>query len=184
MRVTMLGWWRELDPAFRVFLLSMLPLTELRAALPLGLVWGLAPARAYLAAVAGNLVPALPLLLLFGRAFSSLRFFGAGPVARLSAYGQRRRDKLERWGLAGLTLLVGLPLPGTGVWTGCLVAALLELKKLPALCAITLGAMLAGCAVSLAAAGVTAAAKLAGGWGAGAALLLLLALALWSSRRG
>ncbi|MBQ6535480.1 MAG: small multi-drug export protein [Firmicutes bacterium] len=159
---------------WRVFFLSMLPVTELRAALPLGVLWGLAPRRAYMWALAGNLVPVLPLLLGLERLFSCLRFFGSGPVAALADYGRRRRDRLGSFSLPGLMALVALPLPGTGVWTGCLVAAALGLKKLPASAAISLGAAAAGIAVGMTAAGV-AAAERAGGRAAAAAAAAIFA---------
>ena len=159
---------------WRVFFLSMLPVTELRAALPLGVLWGLAPRQAYLWALAGNLIPVLPLLLGLERLFSCLRLFGRGPVAALADYGRRRRDSLGSFSLPGLMALVALPLPGTGVWTGCLVAAALGLKKLPAAAAISLGAAAAGIAVGMAAAGV-AVAERAGGRAAAAAAAAIFA---------
>ena len=115
----------------------MLPVTELRAALPLGLVWGLSPRQAFLWAVAGNLMPVIPALLVFGRLFSGPRFDGQGPAAALAHYAIRRRDALSRWGPAGVAALVAVPLPGTGVWTGCLVAAALGLEKLSAAAAVS-----------------------------------------------
>ncbi len=154
--------------------MSMLPVTELRAALPLGLLWGLAPRQAYLWALAGNLMPVLPLLLGLERLFSCLRFFGRGPVAALADYGRRRREGLGRFSLPGLMALVALPLPGTGVWTGCLVAAVLGLRILPAAGAISLGAAAAGIAVGLASAGVAAVGQ-AGGKPAACAAVALIA---------
>ncbi|MBQ1342749.1 MAG: small multi-drug export protein [Firmicutes bacterium] len=161
---------------WRVFFLSMLPVTELRAALPLGVLWGLAPRQAYLWALAGNLVPVLPLLLGLERLFSCLRFFGRGPVAALADYGRRRRDSLGSFSLPGLMALVALPLPGTGVWTGCLVAAALGLKKLPAAAAISLGAAAAGIAVGMAAAGVAVAERAGGRMAAAAAAAVFAAV--------
>lgn len=161
---------------WRVFFLSMLPVTELRAALPLGVLWGLAPRQAFLWALAGNLAPVFPLLLGLERLFSCLRFFGRGPVAALADYGRRRRDGMGSFSLPGLAVLVALPLPGTGVWTGCLVAAVLGLKKLPAAAAISLGAVAAGIAVGAAAAGV-AAADQAGGKSAACAAAAVFAAA-------
>ena len=154
----------------------MLPVTELRAALPLGVLWGLAPRQAYLWALAGNLMPVPPLLLGLERLFSCLRFFGSGPVAALADYGRRRRDSLGRFSLPGLMALVALPLPGTGVWTGCLVAAALGLKKLPAAAAISLGAAAAGIAVAMAAAGVAVAERAGGRTAAAAAAAVFAAV--------
>ncbi|MBR0376761.1 MAG: small multi-drug export protein [Firmicutes bacterium] len=167
-------WMAAVPAGWRVFFLSMLPVTELRAALPLGVLWGLAPRQAYLWALAGNLVPVLPLRLGLERLFSCLRFFGRGPVAALADYGRQRRDSLGSFSLPGLMALVALPLPGTGVWTGCLVAAVLGLKKLPAAGAITLGAAAAGIAVGAGVAGVAAADR-AGGKAAAIAAAAVLA---------
>lgn len=159
----------------------MLPVTELRAALPLGLVWGLTPRQAFLWAVAGNLMPVLPALLAFGRVFSKSRFDGRGPAAALVRYAIRRRDALSRWGPAGVAALVAVPLPGTGVWTGCLVAAALGLNRLSAAAAVSLGAVAAGLAVAAASCGVVAAGRLfgvAGFFAAGAAVVAAICFLL------
>lgn len=154
----------------------MLPVTELRAALPLGVVWGLTPRQAFIWALAGNLVPVLPALLAFGRIFGCLRFFDRGLVAALAEHGRRHREQLRRLGLPGLTALVAVPLPGTGIWTGCLVAALLGLEKPASAAAIALGAAGAGALVALASAGVAAAGRLGGLAAAAAATVAVAAL--------
>lgn len=173
--------WSGLPVGWRVLLLAALPVTELRAALPLGLVWGLSPLAAFLWSIAGNFIPVLPLLAGLGVAYRRLaqRPPLARPLARLAAFGDRHCRQVGRYGLPGLTLLVAVPLPGTGVWTGCLVAALLRLRLWPAAAAITLGEVVAGIIVALAAGGVAAAVRLDGGaWLliplAAAALLVLL----------
>lgn len=140
-----------LSDGWKIFFLSMLPVTELRVALPLGIAWGMPAVDAFLWAIAGNFVPIIPLLLLLNWIFKLLSriSFLRRPVMALEAYGLRNEDKVKRWGWLGLLLLVAIPLPGTGVWTGCLVASLMRLDFCPALSAITLGEVIAGLVVAL-----------------------------------
>lgn len=133
------------------FLLSMLPVTELRLGLPFGVALELEYWQALVASVLGNLVPA-PLIILFIRqVFEWLR----QRHPRMDAWVTRMEDKahlkgkkVERYGTLGLILLVAIPLPGTGVWTGSLVAALLKLPMGKALPAITIGVLIAAAIMS------------------------------------
>lgn len=175
----------DIPVGWRVFFLAMLPVTELRGAIPLGVAWGLPPFHAFLWAVAGNFVPVLPLLLVLDWLYRHLvrhRLF-ARPLLWLAGYGARNEDKVHRYGWFGLMLLVAVPLPGTGVWTGCLVATLLGLSFWPSVAAITLGELVAGVLVSLVAGSVLAMSRLVYGEYLIAALLLAL-LIFWLIRRG
>ena len=141
---------------WRVFLLSTLPITELRAAIPLGVAWGMQPWHCFLWAVTGNFAPVIPLLLLINPLYRLL--CGIKPLrSRIMKFMEKTRKKgrqAEKYGAMGLVLFVAVPLPGTGIWTGCLIAFLLGIRLIPAVLAITLGEILAGVMVTLASVGV------------------------------
>lgn len=128
------------------FATAMVPVVELRGAIPLGVAAGLPPAPACAAAILGNLVPA-PLVILLGRrAADFLRgtaFFGP-KIGWLERRAHLKGRLVRKYRLAGLVILVGIPLPGTGAWTGALVAAVLNIRMRHALPAILLGLVLAG----------------------------------------
>lgn len=142
--------------AGRTFLLAMVPVVELRGALPLGMARGLPVWAAYIAAVLGNLFPVPFILLLVRRVFALVRrvpWLGE----RVDALERRAHLKgrtVRKYRLFGLVLLVALPLPGTGAWTGALVADVLDIRARHALPAIALGVLTAGGIVAAAASGV------------------------------
>ncbi|MBO8168054.1 MAG: small multi-drug export protein [Thermoanaerobacteraceae bacterium] len=147
---------RGIPVTWQVFFLSMLPVTELRAAVPIGLAQGLAPLPALLFGVLGNLVPVVLLLTLLepvSRWLSRFRLF----KIVLDSIFQRTRaksDKVEKYGAVGLLLFVGIPAPGTGVWTGSLLAFLLGIPFWRALWPICAGTFLAGILVTLVSLGI------------------------------
>ncbi len=124
----------------------MLPISELRGAIPYAALKGLTPAEAYIVSVAGNFVPVPLILFVLHRV--------EGIIKRLpligKAYGyalglaDRRRKAVEKYGYPGLTLFVAVPLPVTGAWTGSLIAFLLGLDGKKAMLFILLGIMVAG----------------------------------------
>mgnify|MGYP000320607757 CR=1 FL=1 len=127
------------------FLVAMAPVIELRGAIPAGIASGLPPALACIAAVAGNLVPA-PFIILLGRRVVSwlrgTRFLGP-KIVWLERRAHLKGRLVRKYRLAGLVILVGIPLPGTGAWTGALVASLLDIRLRHALPAIFLGLVIA-----------------------------------------
>ena len=143
-----------------VFLISMVPLIELRAAIPYGLALGLDPFLTYALAIVGNCLP-VPFILLFIRKIlawmqgCSVRFF-----QRVAGYviekGEKNFHKVQKYAVFGLFLFVAIPLPGTGAWTGSLIAALLSMKKRYAFPSIALGVLAAGVIMSLITGGVLA----------------------------
>ena len=127
------------------FLVAMVPVIELRGAIPAGIAAGLSPALACAAAVAGNLVPAPFIILLGRRVMDWLRgapFFGP-KVAWLERRAHLKGRVVRKYRILGLVILVGIPLPGTGAWTGALVASLLDIRMRHALPAIFLGLVIA-----------------------------------------
>lgn len=115
-----------------VFLCSLLPIIECRGAVPLGAVIGLPWWQTFLLAVAGNILP-VPFILLFIRAFlkyltkSRVKFFNK-VGNRLNEKVEKHKGKIEKYSYLGVMLFVALPVPGTGAWTGSLIASVLGLE--------------------------------------------------------
>ena len=127
------------------FLVAMAPVVELRGAIPAGIASGLPPALTCIAAIAGNLVPA-PFIIVLGRRIANwlrgTRFFGP-KIIWLERRAHLKGRLVRKYRLAGLVILVGIPLPGTGAWTGALVASVLDIRMRHALPAIFLGLLIA-----------------------------------------
>ena len=139
-----------MDTVFGKLLLTfgtaMVPVIELRGAIPVGVAAGLPPAVACVTAILGNLLPVPFIMLLVRRIFDWLRdtrFFGP-KIAWLERRAHLKGRLVRKYRLLGLVILVGIPLPGTGAWTGALVAALLDIRLRTALPAILLGLLIAG----------------------------------------
>ena len=102
-------------------------------------------------AVIGNLLP-IPVLVVFTRkVFEWLRTKSAGLdrfVSRLEAKAEKNKEVVNRYEFWGLVVLVAIPLPGTGAWTGALVAAMMDMRLRRAMPAITLGVIIAGIIVT------------------------------------
>lgn len=142
--------------ALVTFFMAMLPVVELRGAIPYGAAAGLPPWMVYCLAVAGNLLPVPFIMLLVRRVFAQLRK-GAWWGPRIEALERRAHLKgrlVTKYRLPGLVLLVAIPLPGTGAWTGALVATLLDIRLRTALPAITTGVLIAGVLTGLITGGV------------------------------
>ncbi|MCI2056428.1 MAG: small multi-drug export protein [Oscillibacter sp.] len=126
--------------------IAMVPVIELRGAIPIGVAAGLAPWEAYLAAVIGNLLPVPLIMLLVRQVFDWLR--GGkwwGPkIEKLEARAHLKGKVIKKYRLPGLILLVAIPLPGTGAWTGALAATLLDIRMRDAMPAILAGLLIAG----------------------------------------
>ena len=133
------------------FLISMVPVFDLRGAIPVGIASGLEPWLVCALAIAGNLLP-VPFILLFIRhIFAWMRRFDRlRPIVEaLEKKASGKSAKVRQYELLGLFLFVAIPLPGTGAWTGSLIAALMEMRLKRALPTIALGVMAAGIAVTL-----------------------------------
>lgn len=130
-------------------LISMVPVIELRGGVPAGVAMGLPTELALLAGILGNMIPVPFVILFIRKAFKWVRAhipLLGGFVDRLEARAYRKiksRD-LARYEAWGLLLFVAIPLPGTGAWTGSLVAALMDLRLKNAVPVIFLGVVIAG----------------------------------------
>ena len=144
-------WARSTPPELGVAFLSMLPVTELRGAIPVG-IWsfGVDWWRCYIFAVLGNMLP-VPLILLglkpLSRLFSKTRL-GSRFFAWLYERARKRGKTVERYEALGLYMFVAIPLPVTGAWTGSLVASVFGLRFRSALISIGLGVATAGVIVT------------------------------------
>ena len=128
------------------FTTAMVPVVELRGAIPVGIAAGLPPAVACATAILGNLLPVPFIMLLVRRVFGWLRdtrLFGSRIVS-LERRAHLMGRIVRKYRLPGLVVLVAIPLPGTGAWTGALVASLLDIRLRTALPAILLGLVIAG----------------------------------------
>ena len=147
-----------------VFFCSMLPIIELRGAIPMGAAFGLPWWQTYIIAVIGNMLP-VPIILLFVKsvlnwmAGCKVQFFNK-VASKMFEKAEKNRAKIERYAFWGLTLFVAIPLPATGAWTGILVAALFDMKFWKSFLSALLGVLIAGVVMTLISYGVVAA------WGA------------------
>lgn len=132
-------------------LVSMLPVIELRGGIPYGVVAGLGVKTALICALIGNILP-VPFLILFTtKVFAWLRTKSPKLdrlVVKMEQKGMSKKDVIDKYEFWGLVLLVAIPLPGTGAWTGCLVAALLEMDVKKSIPAVILGVLIAGAIIS------------------------------------
>lgn len=133
-----------------VLLIAMLPAVELRGAVPIGVALGMPLGEAFLISYLGSLLPVVPLVLLI-RPFvkAAMRSPHWCRFGRwLQKYSLRRSQKVRRFGALGLFIIVAIPLPGTGVWTGSMIAGLLGLPLRMALTSIAAGNLVAGLIVT------------------------------------
>ena len=148
------------NPLIHVFLISMVPLIELRG----GIIWGatiggLSIWENVIVCVIGNMIP-VPFILLFIR--KVLEVMKKIPkLCKIAVWveekADKNKDKVTKYATWGLLLFVGIPLPGTGAWTGALVAAMLNMRMKYALPSIFGGVILAAIIVSLGSYGLVSA---------------------------
>ena len=146
------------------FFISMVPIIELRGAIPIAIGYDIHPVAAYIICVIGNMVP-VPFIYFFARKFllwgSDKRYIGKffrWCVAKGERAGQKLMEKGKKGGLViALMLFVGIPIPGTGAWTGTLAASFLDMGIKKTTLAVSLGVIIAGIIMALTSAGVFAA---------------------------
>lgn len=138
------------------FTMAMVPVLELRGAIPMGIAAGLPPAAACATAILGNLLPVPLIMLLARRVMDWLRgtaFFGPR-IRWLERRAHLKGRIVRKYRLMGLVILVAIPLPGTGAWTGALVASVLDIRMRNAVPAIFLGLVIAGMLITFLTMGV------------------------------
>ena len=149
-----------------VFFISMVPLIELRGAIPYAIKFGLNMPMSYTIAIIGNMLP-MPFIFFFARKVlewgSNIQWpKGLGWVGKFFKFclekgekgGKKLTEKAGRSTYLALYLFVGIPLPGTGAWTGTLAASILELDFKKSVIAVLAGIITAGIIMGLATAGL------------------------------
>lgn len=135
---------------FIIFLVSMVPLIELRGAIPISQGFGLPLIPSYIICIIGNMLP-VPIIYFFAR---KVLVWGADKpvIGKFFSWclvkgekgGKKLQEKAGRGLFAALLLFVGIPLPGTGAWTGTLAASILDMDFKSSVAAVMLGVLLAG----------------------------------------
>lgn len=131
------------------FLIAMLPILEIRGALPYAVAHGISYPTNFILALAGNMLIILPLLYIVDPLFNWIKSFKRLKPLRdfVHRYEERAVHKMRNYEtlkLFGLFMLVAVPLPGTGAYTGCVAATILGLRKRDSFIAIALGVLVAG----------------------------------------
>ena len=135
----------------QTFLISMVPVIELRGAIPYGVARGLEFWQAIPVAIVGNLVPVPFITLFIKKIFAWMRRYFPkldGFVSKLENRALSKTDTVKKYAFWGLFLFVAIPLPGTGAWTGSLIAAMMDMKVKEAFPSILLGVVTAGVIIS------------------------------------
>ena len=141
----------DLGAYFVTLIVSMIPVIELRGAIPLGVGLGLSHFDAMWVSMVGNMLP-VPFIILFIRPIFKWMTRKSEKLGRvvekLEARAEGKWDKVHKYQFFGLAIFVGIPLPGTGAWTGALIAAVMDMRMRSALPSITLGVVMAGLLVT------------------------------------
>lgn len=129
-----------------IFIVSMLPVVELRGGLIAASLLDVSFIKAFIICFIGNILPVPFILLLIERIFNLLKKWNLTKkiVIKLENKTLAKREQLDKYGYLGLLIFVGIPLPGTGAWTGTLLAVLLNLNKKKSFVYISLGVLMAG----------------------------------------
>lgn len=134
------------------FFISMLPVGELRVGLPYGIAQGLEYPLALMAALLGNMVPVPFIIVYIKRIFAWMRKHMPrmnALITKLENRANLKGNTVEKYGHWGLLLFVAIPLPGTGAWTGALIAALLNIRTAKAVPVILIGVCIAAMIMTL-----------------------------------
>ena len=139
-----------------VFLISMVPVLELRASIPYGAHAGFPWYMVLAISVIGNMLPVPFILLLLEwllKIMKKIKYLDRFALW-LEARGEKNKVRVQKYATFGLLLFVGIPLPGTGAWTGAIVASMLKMNRGRAMLSIAGGVVLAGVIVTLISYGV------------------------------
>lgn len=130
----------------KIMVLSMIPITELRGAIPIGIALDLNPILVYIFSVIGSTLVSIPLILTFRHILEFLRqrHFFAGIVKKIDRKIDSGMRKLKTASILGIILFVGIPLPTTGTWTAAAIASILNMRIKNALLGVLIGNMMAG----------------------------------------
>lgn len=135
----------------KIMILSMVPVTELRGAIPIGIALDLNPIGVYIASVLGSTLVAIPLVLTYRHIVKFLRnkkLFTTF-LNKIDNKIENSMKKMKAASFIGIILFVGIPLPTTGTWTASAIASILRMRLIEAISGIFIGNLLAGLIVSL-----------------------------------
>jgi len=146
-------WFTSLPPEWTTFFISMIPVTELRASIPIGIeVYHLAVWKVWILAVLGDIIPAVVILYLTPYVHKWMikrKFLGGILTKKLESAEKAFAGKYNKYGSIALIIFIGIPLPMTGSWTGSLVAFIFNIPFRKSLPLIVLGVCMAATLVTL-----------------------------------
>ena len=143
-----------------VFIISLMPILELRGGLLAAALLGLDPLPSYIISIIGNVLPVPFILLLITKVLawmrnSKVKFFNK--IAKwLDEKVEKHKGQIEKFGYLGVVLFVGIPLPGTGAWTGTLIASVLNMDKKKTFLAVMAGLVMASIIMMILSFGIVA----------------------------
>ncbi|GAB1476007.1 small multi-drug export protein [Bacillota bacterium] len=129
-----------------VVLTATLPVIELKGAIPVGISLGLSPLHAFILSFIGSAIPVPFILFTIRPIFNNLKKTATFEkiVSRITDRSMAKSGNIQKYGVWGLFIFVAIPLPGTGVWTGSLIASMLDMRFKWAFPAIVMGNLIAG----------------------------------------
>lgn len=152
-------WNTFLGKILLTFFVSMVPIIELRGAIPIATGAGLDWRVAIVVAIIGNMLPVPFIIIFIKKIFELMRKISPKLdkiVVKMENKAFSKRDVIDKYGPWGLYLFVAIPLPGTGAWTGSLIAAMLDIPLKKAFPAVALGVVTAGIIVAFVSYGAAA----------------------------
>jgi len=130
-----------------VFIISLMPILELRGGLLAAALLGLDPIPSYIISIIGNVLPVPFILLLINKVLNWMRNSKVNFFKKIANWldekVEKHKGQIEKYGYLGVILFVGIPLPGTGAWTGSLIASVLEMDKKKTFLAVLVGLFMA-----------------------------------------
>ena len=143
--------WRDTLGYLEIMLLAMLPLTELRGAIPIGIAMDLNPIAVYVASVIGSTIVSIPLILTFRHILNFFRNIDIflPLVKKVDSKIESGMKRLKSISILGIILFVGIPLPTTGTWTAAAIASILKMRIKTSLLGVLIGNMMSGIIVFL-----------------------------------
>ena len=130
-----------------VFIISLMPILELRGGLIAAALLGLSPGPSYIISIIGNIIPVPFILLLITKILDWMRKSKISFLNKIANWldgkVEKHKGQIEKYGYLGIVLFVGIPLPGTGAWTGSLIASVLELDRKKTFVAVLIGIIMA-----------------------------------------
>lgn len=130
-----------------VFIISLCPILELRGGLIAASLFNMNPITSYIICIIGNILPIPIILWLINKILKHMRNSKNKKINGIAKWldnkVEKHKHQIEKYGYLGLVLFVGIPLPGTGAWTGCLIASVLEMDKKKSFLAAVVGVFIA-----------------------------------------